>query len=127
MIAAEYIGGVLIPKGLFELLGSVYVPAYNVGLPTPRPLYIPNTNDIANINANGFSIFLYLGKPGATAELNSLVVSGFDASRNPITINATSAAVPEPASLLLLGTGIAGMAARVRKRRKQRVHSRLVM
>jgi len=119
VLTAEYVGGIVFPRDLFQFDGSIYVPMNDVPLPTPFPeLYITLSDDIAAINARGFSVFLYLSGPaGGTAELNGLTVSGFDVNRNPITIDPTSASVPEPTSLMLLGTGIAGIAAKVRRRR----------
>ena len=119
VLTAEYVGGIVIPRELFESVGGIYLPMNDVALPTPIPtLYITLASDIAAINANGFSVFLYLSGPvGGTAELNGLTVSGVDVNRNPITVDPLSTSAPEPTSLMLLATGMAAVAARMRRRR----------
>ncbi len=64
------------------------------------------------INVNGITIAQVVA--GATSP------SGIFSSSWSGELNAAAAAVPEPASLLLFGTGLAGAAVRARKARKQR-------
>ena len=75
--------------------------------------------------ATNFFIFSITGGTGlfngATGTLSgpgtlTILPTGF--TNNTLNINGTITTVPEPTTMLLLGTGLAGVATKVRKRRK---------
>jgi len=71
----------------------------------PQPT---DTSPLVGSFFTGSFFFIYTGDSGAGQLTNSV----------PFTITVVSSAVPEPTSMFLLGTGLAGVATKLRKRRK---------
>ena len=60
--------------------------------------------------------FVFLNNGGDTSQWTSLDWSNFGSEDLAFTVNANEAPVPEPASLMLLGSGLLGIAGGLRKR-----------
>jgi len=81
---------------------------------------IGNENDVLNDGETLTVVFTLSGVPPAFLEITgSQVHLQSLPDGNSQKPNGTITTVPEPASMLLLGTGLAGIASRLRKRRKE--------
>jgi hypothetical protein len=125
------IGGVsynqLFYAGILEFRGTVVIPSSNAQTLTlvapftfTGMLQACSTNPFLNgCDGAQFLSTTLSGQGWAVLELVSIQGAGLYDFRS-VTYNFGSQPVPEPATLLLLGTGLAGVAARYRRRRQSR-------
>jgi hypothetical protein len=89
------------------------------GLVGPNNTPLVRYSDAGSVTGSGFAQVLTFGKPAPDV----FGPSGFDLSVinvDNVNVSAVSTAVPEPLSLLLLGTGLLGVSARLWRKRRQR-------
>jgi hypothetical protein len=81
----------------------------------------PNVGGVAIMFDNPNQTFTFANASGTgsfTIRLPELFVQSGETANLTAGLTGNQTAVPEPATMLLLGTGLAGVAARIRKRRK---------
>lgn len=81
----------------------------------------PNVGGVEIVFNNPIQTFMFSNASGSgsfSIELPKLFVQSGDTANLTAGLKGNQTAVPEPATMLLLGTGLAGVAARIRKRRK---------
>jgi hypothetical protein len=82
----------------------------------------PNVGGVSIMFDNPVQTFTFSNASGAgsfSITLPNIFVQSGETANLTAGLNGNQTAVPEPATMLLLGTGLAGVAARIRKRRKE--------
>jgi hypothetical protein len=82
----------------------------------------PNVGGVSIVFDNPVQTFTFANASGAgsfSITLPNIFVQSGETANLTAGLNGNQTAVPEPATMLLLGTGLAGVAARIRKRRKE--------
>lgn len=82
----------------------------------------PNVGGVSIVFNNPVQTFTFNNASGSgsfTITLPNIFVQSGDTANLTAGLTGNQTAVPEPATMLLLGTGLAGVAARIRKRRKE--------
>ena len=82
----------------------------------------PNVGGVSIVFDNPVQTFTFSNASGAgsfSITLPNIFVQSGETANLTAGLNGNQTAVPEPATMLLLGTGLAGVAARIRKRRKE--------
>lgn len=81
----------------------------------------PNVGGVSIVFDNPIQTFTFSNASGSgsfSIQLPNIFVQSGETANLTAGLTGNQTAVPEPATMLLLGTGLAGVAARVRKRRK---------
>jgi hypothetical protein len=81
----------------------------------------PNVGGVSIVFDNPVQTFTFSNASGSgsfSITLPNIFVQSGDTANLTAGLSGNQTAVPEPATMLLLGTGLAGVAARIRKRRK---------
>ncbi|HEX8130715.1 MAG TPA: PEP-CTERM sorting domain-containing protein [Pyrinomonadaceae bacterium] len=81
----------------------------------------PNVGGVSIVFDNPVQTFTFSNASGSgsfSVTLPNIFVQSGDTANLTAGLTGNQTAVPEPATMLLLGTGLAGVAARIRKRRK---------
>lgn len=81
----------------------------------------PNVGGVQIVFDNPIQTFTFTNASGSgsfSIELPKVFVQSGDTANLTAGLTGNQSAVPEPATMILLGTGLAGVAARIRKRRK---------
>lgn len=109
--------------GIYDPLLVLYQNSFNPAAALINLVAINDDLTPGNFTQSGFTVNLtanlnyfsvVTGYENIDSGLFTLVISG----PGIITVGGAPAAVPEPATMILLGTGLAGIAAKVRRRRK---------
>ncbi len=82
----------------------------------------PNVGGVSIVFDNPVQTFTFSNASGSgsfSITLPNIFVQSGDTANLTAGLTGNQTAVPEPATMLLLGTGLAGVAARIRKRRKE--------
>ena len=81
----------------------------------------PNVGGVQIVFDNPIQTFTFSNASGSgsfSIELPKIFVQSGDTANLTAGLTGNQTAIPEPATMILLGTGLAGVAARIRKRRK---------
>jgi hypothetical protein len=103
------------PAGINGGQGATYTATVSGTISTPN---VGGVNITFNNPIQTFTFSNASGSGSFSIELPKIFVQSGETANLTAGLTGNQTAVPEPATMLLLGTGLAGVAARIRKRRK---------
>jgi hypothetical protein len=103
------------PAGIDGGQGATYTATVSGTISTPN---VGGVNIVFNNPIQTFTFANQSGSGSFSIELPKIFVQSGETATLTAGLTGNQTAVPEPATMLLLGTGLAGVAARIRKRRK---------
>jgi hypothetical protein len=103
------------PAGVDGGQGATYTATVSGTISTPN---VGGVNIVFNNPIQTFTFSNASGSGSFSIELPKVFVQSGETANLTAGLTGNQTAVPEPATMLLLGTGLAGVAARIRKRRK---------